>query len=47
MRTSYDGGDPAEDHVTFWFWVVALLGLIWLGCLVWLVVSIIGWLGRH
>jgi hypothetical protein len=32
---------------TAWFVFVALLSVAWVAVLIWLVVTVIGWLGRH
>lgn len=45
-RTRPDDDFPG-GFFTVWFWVVALLAAVWIGALVWLIISVIGWVGRH
>jgi hypothetical protein len=37
----------SDRGFTAWFVVCALLGVVWTGVLIWLVIAAIQWLGRH
>lgn len=44
MRTDYRGDDFPPGWFSAWFCLVALLAIVWFATLVWLIISIIGWI---
>lgn len=39
--------DPGDGCFLGGFFVIVVLNALWIGALVWLIVAVIDWLGRH